>query len=97
MEIKHLYKVNKDGSSLKAIFTVDTEKVEFKGFRLMENDKGELWATPPAESYEDKKTKEKKWSYHYRIKDRVLLDKITDLAKNEYFKDNQHVDDDIPF
>lgn len=95
MEIKNLYRIDKPGK-LKAIFTVETDKLELRGFRLMENDKGELWATPPSESYEDKKTKEKKWSYHYRIKDRVLMDKITDLAKQKYGNNSSDIDD-VPF
>jgi DNA-binding cell septation regulator SpoVG len=87
MQITNLYRV-KNGGKLKAIFTVDTEKVEFRNFKLLENDKGELWATPPSEQYTDKKTQEKKWTYHYRIKDKVLMDKITELARQEFNKDS---------
>lgn len=90
-----MFKLTNAGK-LKATFTVDTPKVEFRNFKLLENDKGELWASPPTESYVDKKTNEKKWTYHYRFKDRVLLDKITDLAKQEYFKDTKEIDE-VPF
>ena len=96
MQITSMFKV-KNGGKLKATFTVDTEKIELRNFKLLENDKGELWATPPSESYQDKKTQEKKWTYHYRIKDRVLLDKITDLAKQEYNKDSSGLPDEVPF
>lgn len=96
MQITHMYRV-KNGGNLKATFTVDTPKVEFRNFKLLENDKGELWASPPSEPYEDKKTKEKKWTYHYRIKDRVLLEKITDLARQEFSKGDKAEPEEVPF
>ena len=95
MQITNMYRI-KNGGKLKATFVVDTPKVEFRNFKLLENDKGELWASPPSEQYEDKKTKEKKWNYHYRIKDKVLLDKITDMAREVYHQDNGK-SDEVPF
>ena len=62
----------------------------------MENEKGELWVALPSKEYTDKEGA-KKYEYIVRIKDRALLDKITDLAKQEFTQENQLHEDDVPF
>jgi DNA-binding cell septation regulator SpoVG len=95
MKIAGMFKSSKNGK-IKAFFNIETDKIELKGFKLIENDKGELWAAPPSKEYLDKDGN-KKYETIIRIKDKVLFDKISDLARQEYNKENEPVTDDIPF
>lgn len=98
MNIKFMRKVN-SGSKVKAFFTLDTPKVDYNDFKLVEGKDGQLYAMSPSTEYEHKGVKKFK-SFVY-IKDEGLRDRITQLAREEYFRgqtpDSQAPDNDIPF
>lgn len=98
MNIKFMRKIN-SGSKVKAFFSVDTPKVDYNDFKLVEGKDGKLYAMPPSTEYEHKG--QKKYKSFVYIKDDELRNKITELAREEYFRgqtpESANVDEDIPF
>jgi|WetSurMetagenome_2_1015567.scaffolds.fasta_scaffold344291_2 DNA-binding cell septation regulator SpoVG len=98
MEIKNLRKIDK--GVLKAFFTLSTDHLEINDVKLCEGRDGKLYAAMPQKEYLS--NGQKKWSNIVYIKSRDLLDKIGELARQEYFKgqepENQGIpESDIPF
>jgi DNA-binding cell septation regulator SpoVG len=99
MKIANLKKLNGD-SKVKAFFSVQTPKMDINDFKLVEGKDGKLYAMPPSKQYEHKG--ETKYSSIVYITDDSLRDKITELAREEYFRgqmpeNDVTPDDDIPF
>lgn len=81
MKINDFRKVDK--GKLRAFFSIEwPDKLIIYDMKLMENDKGELWAATPARQYE--KDGVKKWAPIVRILDHGIIEKITMLARKAY-------------
>lgn len=100
MEIKNMRKIDK--GNLKAFFTLDTPTLEINDCKLMVGRDGQLYAAMPQSEYQSQG--QRKWKNVVYIKNRDLLDKISNLAREEYskinepnFNDNTPPDNDIPF
>jgi DNA-binding cell septation regulator SpoVG len=96
MQVKFLRKT--DSGNLKAFFELHTPKMIIRDCKLMEGRDGNLFATMPSRKYTDKKDNQEKWVDIVRITDEALKTKITELARQEYFRGaTQQQSDDIPF
>lgn len=85
---------NPKGGKLKAFFAVEwPDKLVIRDCKLIESDKGELWAAMPSRQYEH--NGEKKWTSIVQILDQAILDKITMLARQAYHGGAER-QDDIP-
>lgn len=95
MEIKNLRKIDK--GFLKASFTVSTNTLDINDMLLKEGRDGNLYADPPSKEYTS--NGQKKYSKIVFFKDRDLLERISEMARQEYFRDEprEQGDQEIPF
>lgn len=82
MEIKNLRKIDK--GFLKASFTLSTDTLDINEMLLKEGRDGNLYADPPAKEYIS--NGQKKYSKIVYFKKQELLDRISELARQEYFR-----------
>jgi hypothetical protein len=95
MMAKNMRKVDK--GNLKAFFTLDTPSLEINDCKLMEGRDSQLYAAMPQIEYQS--NGQRKWKNIVYIKDKTLLDRISAVAREEYFKETSppvHIDD-VPF
>lgn len=95
MQIKHLTKINKEGSKTRAFFSIETKNFIINDVRLVEGPNGGLFAALPSREYVNKKG-EKKYQPIIWIKDLDVIKAISEEAVRVY-NGNAEPESDIPF
>ena len=99
MQIKFMNRVRKEGSKIKAFFSVETADMSINGCKLVDGTNG-LFAAMPSREFTNNLGETKFQNIIY-IKDRILLDRITAAAIREYQGEmpppSNQSNEDIPF
>jgi DNA-binding cell septation regulator SpoVG len=95
MEIKHMHKITKEGSKIKAFFSVETKNFIINDMKLVKGEKG-IFAAFPSREYTDNKG-QKKYQPIIWCKDTDFIKAISDEAMRIYNGDAATPEDDIPF
>ena len=82
MRIINLWKISKAPGRIKATFSIDFGILIIRDCKLIEGDRGELWAAMPNRTYTENGVK--KFAGIVQIKETKIMDVITNAARDVY-------------
>lgn len=91
MRIVSLYKIPKPTGRIKAEFCIDFGIILIRGCKLIEGDRGQLWAAMPSKEYTDKQGK-RKFAGVVEITDTKIMDVITNAAREVFYNNKKDSD-----
>lgn len=94
MEIKNLRKISKEGSKIKAFFSIETKNFTINDMKLVEGSKG-IFVAFPSREYTDRQG-QKKFQPIIWVKDVDFIKAVNDEALKIYNGGTQKSDEDFP-